>query len=285
MIRANPVIPNIITYEGNFRTVCFAGKIGTFDPIVYPGQVQAGHEHLFLGNNGVTGNSTPETIRTSGNSTCFGGTANRTGYWMPTVRDAVTGQLQIPERAHIYYKSAYLDARTIQIIPAGLSMIAGNKENVTGRQEHAEWYCSQTHIPNAEGFIPNCPVGESVMLSIAFPECWNGRDLDSPDHQSHMAYNLHRNPGPSVCPSTHPIPLPRIEEIFIFPVTATTRPLQWRLSSDMYSSTLRGGRSAHADWMNGWDQSVLTTFTQSCINATRDCTIDLGNGQQLYYKP
>lgn len=31
-----------------------------------------------------------------------------------------------------------------------------------------------------------CPVG--IMANVRFPTCWNGKDLDSPDHMSHMAY-------------------------------------------------------------------------------------------------
>ena len=25
-------------------------------------------------------------------------------------------------------------------------------------------------------------------MELMFPSCWNGKDLDSPDHKSHMAY-------------------------------------------------------------------------------------------------
>ena len=239
---------------------------------------------MFFGNAGVTGTSTTQSIANSGNSSCHGGTANRSSYWFPAVYDAVTQEIQVPSRGTFYYKSHILPPEGLQPIPAGLRMIAGNK-NATGYQSVANWYCSRSNIPNTEGFIPDCPVGEDVMLSVAFPECWNGRDLDSPDHQSHMAYAIYVNGGTSYCPSTHPIGLPRVEEIVAFPVTANSRPLRWRLSSDMYSSSIRGGRSLHADWMDGWSRDAMTTFTRECVNKRRDSTLQLCDGRDLYYVP
>jgi hypothetical protein len=31
-----------------------------------------------------------------------------------------------------------------------------------------------------------CPAG--VMVNVRFPTCWDGVNLDTPDHMSHMAY-------------------------------------------------------------------------------------------------
>ena len=284
LIRPSTSQPGLLTDEGNFRMSCGFTKFGFFDPIVYPDQPLSGHLHMFFGNAGVTGTSTTQSIANSGNSSCHGGTANRSSYWFPAVYDAVTQEIQVPSRGTFYYKSHILPPEGLQPIPAGLRMIAGNK-NATGYQSVANWYCSRSNIPNTEGFIPDCPVGEDVMLSVAFPECWNGRDLDSPDHQSHMAYAIYVNGGTSYCPSTHPIGLPRVEEIVAFPVTANSRPLRWRLSSDMYSSSIRGGRSLHADWMDGWSRDAMTTFTRECVNKRRDSTLQLCDGRDLYYVP
>jgi len=54
-----------------------------------------------------------------------------------------------------------------------------------------------------------CPDG--IRGSITFPSCWDGKNLDSPDHRSHMAYS----PGGAVlanakCPATHPIRVPQL---------------------------------------------------------------------------
>jgi hypothetical protein len=46
----------------------------------------------------------------------------------------------------------------------------------------------------------NCPDG--LRSQVFFPSCWDGKNLDSPDHQSHVAYPASGayNDGP--CPST-----------------------------------------------------------------------------------
>lgn len=31
-----------------------------------------------------------------------------------------------------------------------------------------------------------CPAG--IMVNVRFPTCWDGKNLDSPDHMSHVAY-------------------------------------------------------------------------------------------------
>lgn len=46
------------------------------------------------------------------------------------------------------------------------------------------------------------PFDSGLRLQVFFPSCWNGKDLDSPDHKSHMAYPDGVNSGK--CPPTHP---------------------------------------------------------------------------------
>jgi hypothetical protein len=37
-----------------------------------------------------------------------------------------------------------------------------------------------------------CPTG--IMTSLRFPTCWDGVNLDSPDHMAHMSYRNHKPP-------------------------------------------------------------------------------------------
>ena len=292
MIAASYGTPNPTPFDGSFRMVCNLTKMAAFDPVVYPGQALAGHLHAFFGNVGINPNSTPQSLATSGNSTCMGGIVNRSAYWVPALFDVVTGEVQVPS-GKFYYKSGYnLDPTKSQPVPAGLRMIAGDK-NATASQNSgpnyaAGWNCELVWNQQAsvDGFVPNCGVGDAVVLMVNFPECWDGVNLDSPDHKSHMAYATYRNqPQVSSCPSTHPVQLPRISEIFTYRVTANSHPLNWRLSSDTYSTATRGGLSAHADWMDGWSRDAMTTFVRMCLNAQKDCGVgSLGDGRDLVYR-
>jgi hypothetical protein len=101
---------------------------------------------------------------------------------------------------------------------------------------------------------------------------------------SHMAYPVYRNPPRrSSCPATHPITLPAISENFQYPVSRTSMPARWRLSSDMYSAGLPGGYSAHADWMGGWDPATMNAIVTRCLNKAVDCGVaSVGDGRELF---
>jgi hypothetical protein len=276
--------PSYTDGSGSFRTTCSLSKYAFDDPIVYPGQRGASHLHVFFGNTAVDATSTPQSIAGSGNSTCRGGTLNRTAYWAPALVDVRDGSVLTPDEGIFYYKTGYnMDPKTIKAPPAGLRMIAGDK-NATAAQPFVDWGCANRFTPG-DGSVPTtCPVGDAVRLTIIFPQCWDGRNLDSPDHKSHMAYPVYRNPPQrSTCPASHPVPIPEITEIIDYPVTATSAPAFWRLSSDMYGPSLRGGFSAHADWMNGWDAATMNTLVTQCLNKALDCGVGpIGNGKELY---
>jgi hypothetical protein len=56
--------------------------------------------------------------------------------------------------------------------------------------------------------LKNCPGG--IRATVIFPSCWNGKDLDSPDHKSHVAYSNGGGLGTPNCPSTHPVAIPQV---------------------------------------------------------------------------
>ena len=270
---------------GAFRTTCNIAKFAFDDPIVYPNQSGASHLHMFFGNTEIGAGSTTQSISASGRSTCRGGILNRSAYWIPALYDSVTKEIIAPRFGQFYYKSgSNVDVTKTVDIPAGLRMIAGDKA-ATGPQDHIGWSCGGV---NQTGLIPDC-VGGVTMLTAAveFPLCWDGVNLDSPDHKSHMAYVIYQNPPlKSYCPTTHPKQLPAIAEQFDFPILPRHRPDRWRLTSDMYSTTIRGGRSLHADWMLGWDAPTMHSIVVNCLQKGLDCGVgSIGGGYALSYVP
>lgn len=266
---------------GAFRTVCDYSHMAFDDPIVYPGQPGRSHLHTFFGNTGVTGNSTAATIANSGNSTCRGGIVNRSSYWVPSMIDTRDGTPLRPSESHFYYKTGYYGVvpSSVQALPAGLRMIAGDAKNTTSSGPFA-YSCHGDNIAAQQGpGIPNCPVGSEVWQHIYFPQCWDGVNLDSPDHKSHMAYPT----AGRGCPASHPVPLPEITFNIVYPVTEANAPLRWRLSSDNYGSNLPGGYSAHGDWFNGWRADIMDTFVRNCDRPAMDCGSHmLGDGRVIY---
>ena len=75
-------------------------------------------------------------------------------------------------------------------------------------QQAIEFVClltnGETGLPPFNGF-PNRTCDGGLQLRVRFPCCWDGKNLDSADHKSHMAYPSMVDNG--VCPSTHPVRL------------------------------------------------------------------------------
>jgi hypothetical protein len=271
---------------GQFRFTCDFSHMSYDDPIVFPGKQGATHLHTFFGNTGINYASTQASIETSGNSTCAGGTANRTGYWVPAVIDTKDGTPIKPSKIMVYYKSDFLPGVDTKPYPAGLRMIAGDMKSSAG-QDRTDWGCMGPNGENEQRFksIPtSCPVGYTVEATIEFPTCWDGINLDSPDHKSHMSFTVWNNDTRKVvCPASHPVQVPTLTEKIQYTVAEAGSTARWRLSSDNYSKDLPGGFSIHADWFNGWDPKVQAIWLKSCLQAARDCHgFLLGDGTKLY---
>lgn len=264
---------------GAFREPCNFSHMSYDDPIVFPNQ-QGAHLHTFFGNAGVTTASTVQSIAGSGNSSCAGGTLNRSGYWVPSMIDTLDGTPIAPAGSLIYYKSGYRGVRPADIkpLPAGLRMVSGNPGSSAAQDGNtARFSCVGAPDASWKASIPACPAGTQLITEISFPQCWDGVNLDSPDHRSHMAY---ANNG---CPSSHPVPLPLISFEIHYDVTDSTQTARWRLSSDNYSASLPGGYSSHADWFMGWDNATMNTFVSKCVVAAMDCHAYLiGDGRMVY---
>lgn len=276
-----------IPVNANFRTFCEFSHAAYDDPIVHPDDPGAAHLHFFFGNTRTNAFSTPESLVNSGQSTCQGNTFNRSAYWMPAVFTA-EGAPILPDRHDVYYKHLTEEPpEEVQPLPEGLMMIAGD---ASGAPEDylqiAYWRCTSWPFdaahPNSDT-IPTCAVGDEMRMALNFPSCWDGTDLDSADHQSHMSYvEYNAEVGAEICPPSHPVIVPQLSLHFEWEVRDT--PSQgWYLSSDRHGSmSMPGGSTLHADWMNGWDPEIQEAWVTSCINEQRDCANGtLGDGRIL----
>jgi Domain of unknown function (DUF1996) len=266
---------------GSFRIVCRFSHMLNDDPLVQPGIQGSSHLHSFFGNTLTNASSTSSTLKNSGSSTCDGGIANRSSYWAPTLLDDKNVPVPV-EYGFIYYKSGYRSVlpEKINNLPAGLKMIAGSMSSTTKQNpDIVSWSCeSPTYTGEFQAIPDFCGLNSRMVYVITFPQCWNGKDLDSADHKSHMAYPVYG----SGCPASHPVALPVISlKIKYIQNSAST--LGWHLASDHYDTTVKpGGMSAHADFMEGWNDAIRDTFTEHCIRQARDCGVrPLGNGQSL----
>jgi hypothetical protein len=251
---AAPTTTSMRVLQGvNFIGSCTFSHMSMDDPIVYPRQPGASHDHSFVGNTTTNAFSTLRTLR-AGGSTCKrdGETA---AYWMPTLLQ--NGQMVAPSGATIYYRRKTL--APVRAFPTGFKMIAGDRHATSPQgMKVTYWNCGAASTGPASTEVPTCPNtrAESLRLHVLFPSCWDGKHRDAADHQSHMAYAV----GGS-CPASHPVATPAIALIFRYPITGGAGVT---LSSG-------GQYSAHADFFNAWRQGTLTSLVNGCLNALRHC--------------
>jgi len=237
----------------NFVSVCGFSHRGPDDPIVFPGKPGASHDHSFVGNVSTNAFSTLDTLRAAA-TTCRrpGDTA---AYWMPTL--FVDSQPVVPAQATIYYRRSTLAPP--KPFPAGLEIVAGNAHAFAAQSiKVVFWNCGVTGGVPLSITPPSCPNtrAESLRLHVTFPSCWDGKNLDSADHASHMAYPIR-----GVCPSGYPVAVPAITLIYRYPTTGGP------LTALASGSPLTG----HADFFNAWDENVLSGLVAGCLDALRHC--------------
>lgn len=289
---------------GAFRFQCNAGQLLYDDPIVYPGQPGKSHLHQFYGNLHANFASTYKSLRTSGNSTC-GGAVNRSGYWQPAMLDG-KGNAVRPLYTTIYYKRrpssdpvcSDRNNRAYQgkcvPLPNGLKFIFGydmlTKSAPTGS---FDWICVSHGEPVNNAVFPTlknladsgiCGVGMEIWSRGHSPTCWNGKDLDSPNHRSHVSYAKRSlDTGQPRCDAEHPYVIADFQLSSAYKIMPGDDIRLWSLSSDAMAGK-EAGASFHADFFMAWDPEAHAIWEgpDGCIERMLNCSGgDMGNGLQI----
>ena len=119
------------------------------------------------------------------------------------------GKVVDPKEVTVYYGSRLKDPSRTQPFPFGLRMITGNAKNQvdTPDKQGNHFWCAGIGGEigrSADKTFPVCAKTANIVRQITFPDCWDGKHLDSPDHKAHMANGDHTG----ACPKSHPVPDP-----------------------------------------------------------------------------
>ena len=255
---------------GAFHADCTPSHEAMDDPIVFPGDPGASHLHAFFGNRVTNAAATNATLQRHRATTCVRddelkgapGPADSSGYWVPAV---YAGAKEVPaEKLGAYYTSGPRRFRSIRPFPSGLRMIAGDAAGQAPQEIGAvrtyTWRCGgRTLVPATRYTAPTCATRD-LRLDVLFPDCWDGRHLDSRDHKSHMAYS-----GPAgsrwECPKSHPVLVPVLRLGLRYKTRGGPRV---KLASGPI-------QTSHGDFMNGWDARELRKLVKRCLNRNKYC--------------
>ncbi|KAI0341471.1 WSC-domain-containing protein [Trametopsis cervina] len=252
------------------------------DSIVSPGVVSS-HVHSIAGGSRFSPNYSYSDLVKSQCST-ISVQQDKSNYWAPQLyyRDQnANTYTPIPTSFNIYYLPRPGPANEhIQAFPTGLRMIAGDVNrrtyNASSFADQAISYHCLDYNADHTGdpawderpnfFQHQCP--GAMRAQIFFPSCWDGVNLDSADHKSHMAYPI-QNYNSGDCPASHPVHLVSLfYEMFV-----SVDQFPYQAGSWVFSFGDDTGYGLHADFQDGWtDKGVLQQALDTCPNANGDVT-------------
>jgi hypothetical protein len=252
---------------GSFYTRCLFVHSLPDDPIVYPGQPGASHQHDFYANTTTDAYSTIESLENQPTS-CLD-TDDHAAYWIP--QPFLNGFVATVANPAVYYTSGGF--RTVETIPHGAEIIAGDA-HAPGPQplQVLQWSCGQG--PNLETPVrdhpydctPFVPTGSpGVTAIVSFPPCWDGL-LPSGNDSADFAYPTVVH-SIATCPIDFPHQIAQLRVWITFKVINPINPdgtIALSFSSGAFYTL-------HADFMNAWDAARLQFLVDQCLNGHQIC--------------
>ncbi|KAF8224150.1 hypothetical protein L208DRAFT_1410716 [Tricholoma matsutake] len=271
------------------------------DPIVNPGKV-SGHVHSILGGSNFRMNTNTASLRQS-ECTSVPIPQDKSNYWFPLTRPFTiinyrweNGSFTSLDGGAVMYVFIFIHINylfddkpgTTTAFPDDFRMLSGDPTLRTYdpnsyAQQAVTFLCLDFDGTSTRyNSLPakECPSG--IRAQINFPSCWDGKNLDSADHKSHVAF-LSGGPDRGTCSDPkYPVTIPRLFfEVYWASNSFASVRSQAKNSTQpfVYSYGDPTGYGYHADFVNGWEKGVLQNAVDKChCNPYGDptCCVDQG---------
>lgn len=239
-------------FFGKYLQNCPRSGIAQVDPVTSRGVPASDHEHDFFCGTVINSAATSGELLAAPTTAFL--QANHSLYIAPPL---VTGDGTVVHASSAqFYYAAGGSATPVQPYPVGLRFRDGNPNStVLQSTNKVRWHCSYPNPPQLNAPPTSCPPGVGVSLDFIGPSCWDGMNLDSADHISHMSVPA----TTATCPLDHPIRVPQIRISFLYATAAVGAcPV-----SDHGIPPC--GRSAHWDDLEAQDPAQQDQVTR-CLN-------------------
>ncbi|KAL6705839.1 hypothetical protein ACN47E_006299 [Coniothyrium glycines] len=287
--------------QNMLRFACSQLVVERTDPLVNPGMKYTPHLHQIVGGDAfnVTMDPATDLAKTSTCTSCSF-VQDKSNYWTAVMFfKAKNGTyIRVPQIGNGGPQGKLINDGGLDVyyIPSGKTtafkkgfrMLAGSATNTDNSKVKLSNICHRCWTSSSENTfiggapctgsdtvaIPKDPKCKLIRQTIIFPTCWDGKNLDSPDHQSHVAYGQGSGAnGGGACPSTHPVKLPQIMYELMWDVNKFADQSLWPTDGSdpfVYSMNI-GGAAAHGDYVFGWEADSLQKAMDNACNLNTAC--------------
>ncbi|MFD4599482.1 DUF1996 domain-containing protein [Streptomyces sp. NPDC058464] len=289
------VQPNVTTpaeqsggSTGTFSSSCGVNANGLFNSdnvIVAPGVSNGAHHfHDYIGNQSNNAFASDDDLANADTSCADQG--DKSTYYWPVLRlqngkqerdadkpgggtEGNAGQIVTAKEVTLTFEGN--PTSKVTEMPRLLRIITGDaKAFVNGPgNANASWSCTGFEDRQLKDKYPLCPSGSDVVRTFRFQSCWDGRNIDSANHRTHVAFEA---PDGS-CPAGFQA-IPQLVQRIVYDVDAPslqdggrTVPL---FAVDSFPEQLHKPVTDHGDFINVFDESLMRKMVD-CINSGRTC--------------
>ncbi|MFC9246507.1 DUF1996 domain-containing protein [Streptomyces sp. NPDC057136] len=265
--------------RGTFTTDCGRNENGKFNPdnvIVAPGVSNGAHHmHDYVGNQANDAFASDDDLA-RGATTCRNQGDKSTYYW-PVLRlqngqdendvaadgggkDQNVGEIQTPSQVTLKFVGS--STGKVTAMPRFLRIITGDAKAFTNgdANANASWSCTGFEDRQLKDKYPICPEGSQVVRSFAFQSCWDGRNTDSANHRTHVAFAQ----DDGRCPDGFRA-IPQLVQRIVYDV-----PPGPGFAVDSFPEQLHKPVTDHGDFINVFGGNAMNRVV-SCINDGRNC--------------